>query len=129
MNTNYKLLVIKREQRQIIISNNYRLLKITHLCIIAIVFMEVSFFLNCHDNCYSSNTNCLTDGGEDFRSSREIDIFLRLYPGQIYNIQEQCRMAYGSAAVYHGVRRNSNFIFMMHLKFYYAALVYCLYVI
>ena len=38
------------------------------------------------------------------KNDRERDIFLHLYPGQIYDLDEQCKLAFGPKSFYCGVR-------------------------
>lgn len=42
--------------------------------------------------------------GNDIVHGRDRDIFLQLYPGQIYDLDEQCKMVYGPNSLYCGVR-------------------------
>ena len=53
---------------------------------------------------YSTDTNCLTNGGRNFNRARGRDFFLHLYPGQIYDLDDQCRMFLGPNSLYCGVR-------------------------
>ena len=40
------------------------------------------------------SNNCLEDGGEDFDLGQERN-YLNLHPGQIYDLDEQCRIVFG----------------------------------
>ena len=56
-----------------------------------------------HDDCRLSK-NCLREEENDFQIP-ETDIFLDLYPGQIYDPDDQCRIANGLESRYEGVRK------------------------
>ena len=47
--------------------------------------------------------NCLLNGNKDFTPGREKDIFLRLHPGQIFDLDDQCKLAFGPKSLHIGV--------------------------
>ena len=47
--------------------------------------------------------NCLVKGNNDFNHGREKDIFLRLHPGQIFDLDDQCKLEFGPKSLHIGV--------------------------
>ena len=65
--------------------------------------------------------SCLLNGGKDFNRGRERDIFLRLPPGQVFDLDDQCKMAFGPTSLHIGV--NYSLYFYIYLKLNYIVLI------
>lgn len=62
--------------------------------------------------------NCLENSGQEFNAGRERDIFSQVYPGQIYDLNEQCRLMYGNESSYVGVSIQIVKELMFNLKYF-----------
>ena len=80
-------------------------MKSWHLNVLKNIFIIIYIIFILIDTILRKYGNCLANGGKDFNQGRERDIFLQLLPGQIYDLDDQCKLTYGPESFETGVRK------------------------